>query len=309
MKIYFVLAAAALLWPCVASGANPSADLSVNVVTPVSTPAAASVAGFNTLAGNYDFTQPLPAGWLGCAPFDSNAHQWYQGQWWYANEPPCDITQGTDPLTNAMTLVMNWQPSYASAGTGGQYMSTLSHDNNKVTDYPNAYYEITYRITPTLDKSYTALWTWTQRAAQGVGAGPIEWDFIETYGQWLAGYGATIHTWAHNADTNGVWSNSLPSGYDPTQYHTYAGRITSDGSTQISFCSYLDGNLMKCQNVGNPISSDFTNRNALIVGNGTCCGNVNTTGQTTMYIKSIRVWSCAKWQTEMCNGTALTAAP
>ena len=282
----------------------------MQVVHEIPAPAGAAAAGFTTLAANYDFTQPLSAGWLGCAPFNSNAHQWYQGQWWYSAEPPCDITQVTDTAAGTKVLAIKYAPAYASAGTNGLYMSTMSHDTSKVTDFPNAYYEITYRITPTLDKSYTALWTWSQRSAKG-GPGPIEWDFIETYGTWLGGYDAAIHTWAHNSGSY-VWqgTNNLQVGYDPTQYHTYAGRVTSDGSTQISICSYVDGNLIKCKSVDAPVSTDFTNRNALIVGNGTCCGTgANPSGETTMYIKSIRVWSCADWQTTMCNGTVLTAGP
>src|ERR1700755_432534 len=72
IKRLFLLAA--LLAPQLAYGANPSANLSVQIVPSVSTPAvpaAAAAAGFTTLAANYDFTIPggtysNPATYIDC---------------------------------------------------------------------------------------------------------------------------------------------------------------------------------------------------------------------------------------------------
>jgi hypothetical protein len=191
-------------------------------------------------------------------------------------------------------------------------METLSHDGTKVTDFPNAYYEIVYRVTPTVADStndpLTIFWTWGTAAARG-GPGPIEYDYIENYGANFGSYDAAIHNWGNNQNgSQYLWQgrSSLPSVYDPTHYHTYAGRLTSDGSTLVSACSYVDNNLIACKNP-QAAGAEFNQRNFLIVNNG--MSNATVTQQTDMYVKSIRVWSCANWQTTMCNGTVLTGAP
>src|SRR5215831_19464196 len=94
------LVAALMLAPCLAFAANPSANLSVQVVPtgpttsaqcPATAPAEAAQAGFTTMAFCNDFTQPipntagtgLPATWLGLVssgggPADGNDHVWFQ---------------------------------------------------------------------------------------------------------------------------------------------------------------------------------------------------------------------------------------
>jgi hypothetical protein len=297
-----------------AMGTSPSVDVPITISPSGPTPPPGAVAaGFTTLAANYDFTQPLPANWLGCAPFDGNTHQWYQGLWWYSSEPPCNITQVGDSVAASNVLDLQWLPSYAGQGTQDYLvMSTLSHDTTKVTDFPNAYYEIVYRVAPTVpdpnSSPLTAFWTWGTDSARG-GSGPIEWDFIETYGSNFGAYDAGIHNHG-NSDlgTQFVFqgTSSFPAGYDPTQYHTYAMRITSDGSTQMSACSYVDGTLIACANP-QAVRAEFNQRNFIIVWNG--AGGQPVTQKTDMYVKSVRVWSCANWKTTMCNGTVLTAAP
>jgi hypothetical protein len=295
-----------------AMGTSPSVDVPITISSSAPTPPPGAVAaGFTTLAANYDFTQTLPVNWLGCYPYDSNPHQWYQGLWWYPDEPPCNIKQVNDSVARSNVLDLQWLPSYGTAGTGFLAMETLSHDTTKVTDFPNAYYEIVYRVTPTVANNtgapLTAFWTWGTASARG-GSGPIEWDFVETYGLNFGQYDAGIHNWGNNAGLPYLWqgTSSLPSGYDPTQYHTYAGRLTSDGSTLMSACSYVDNTLIACVNP-QAAGAEFNQRNFLIVNNG--MSNATATLQTDMYVKSIRVWSCANWQTTMCNGTVLTGAP
>jgi hypothetical protein len=293
-----------------AVGTSPSVDVPITISSSGPTPPPGAVAaGFTTLAANYDFTQPLPANWLGCSPYDSNAHQWYQGIWWANPQPPCNINQVSDTVAGSNVLDMTWLPSYGTAGGygGAQAIATMSPDTTKVTDFPNAYYEIVYRVTPTVANSYTGFYTWSQAAAKG-GSGPIEWDHIETYGTAVNGYDAAIHNWGNNnIGSNFIWqtTSKLPAGYDPTKYHTYAGRITSDGST-MSICSYVDNVFIACQNP-QAVGAEFNQRNFLVAQIGQ--NNGSTPQQTDMFVKSIRVWSCANWQTSMCNGTVLTGAP
>jgi hypothetical protein len=320
--------AALLIFPASVALAAATANLGVQVVPSGVTackigfpyngtaPAAAVRAGFTTCAANYDFSQTLPANWLSCSPWDGNAHWWYQGQWWYTSEPPCNIAQATDGGNTVLRLI--WQAGYlANGGSGSQNaltMSTMNHDTTRVTDFPNGYYEITYRYTPVALRSYTSFWTWTQAAAQG-GGGPIEWDFVETYGQG-AGVTGAFHPWAHNGDGNYIYQN--PAGFDGTQYTIYAGRITSNGTNSIAISSYVGQEnvaggvpaYIASASVPNVQAVDLNKRNHIIVQNGVVpWETVDTPVNVTMYIKSIRVWSCLNWETTMCNGATLTTAP
>src|SRR6266851_8606107 len=64
-----------------AMGTSPSVDVPITISSSGPTPPPGAVAaGFTTLAANYDFTQTLPANWLGC-PDDGLTHQWYQLDW------------------------------------------------------------------------------------------------------------------------------------------------------------------------------------------------------------------------------------
>src|ERR1700730_16567866 len=78
-KLFFM---AALLAPGLAYGGNPSADLTGQIVPAGSgppVPAPAAAAGFTTLAGNFDFSQPLYAtqsNWLDCPTSSGNRMLW-----------------------------------------------------------------------------------------------------------------------------------------------------------------------------------------------------------------------------------------
>jgi hypothetical protein len=113
-KLFFL---AALLAPGLAYAANPSADLSVQVVPagktttstqcPSTAPAEAQKAGFTTMVLCEDFTQALPntagtgttTNWMGCASGP--------GQIWYfaGAQPGCgNFKQEIDPTTGQLTM-------------------------------------------------------------------------------------------------------------------------------------------------------------------------------------------------------------
>jgi hypothetical protein len=312
----------ALLVPGFAYGQNPSALLTVQVVPSSgsiacgigpnyngSIPVGAQAAGFTTCAANYDFTSSAYANtstWLDCA--GATNPQWYHTIWWAAASPPCTVQIVNDSVAGSNVLDFTWLPSYGTKGgstNGFQAMETMIHDGSIATDFPDAYIEIEYRITPVLANTYSSLYTWTRLGALGTGA-IIEWDDIETYGTTRYADDAACHNWSNGSGCNGfLWHGSGPS--DISQYHKYAMRITGDGSTAIYACSYVDGNFIgHCVN-GVPNAGEFSVRNFLIVGVGSYSGQPS--GQVDMLVKSIRVWSCANWRTTMCSGTVLTGAP
>jgi hypothetical protein len=327
-----------LLAPSLAYAGSPSADLSVQIVPPAppgipAVPAGAKAAGFTTLAANYDFTIPfgqsggLPTNWLGCAPHDGAVHSWYQGIYSTSQNWPCAgrFTQVTDPLTGTMALQISWVGTDYNPECGGSdclnvaMMTTedSSSGGSRTTTFPNAYFEIVYRATPTTtnspDSPTSAFWQ-LQNSQYLVGfLTGLELDHIEMYGANLSGeYGSAVHDWAGGGSGGNpnqfVWHGArytLGPSYDPSKYHTYAGRLTSDGSTRTAYCVYVDGSQYGC--VG-PWSmpggaNEYANRNFLILNTG----GDNQSRQ--MYVQRITVWSCAQWQTQICNGTALTGTP
>jgi hypothetical protein len=312
----------ALLIPGVAYGGDPSDDLSVNIVAAGSAPevpAAARAAGFTTLAANYDFSQPLyskQSNWLDCSNNDTTK-VWHRG-WNLSNRVPCNIFQTTDPVTGDKVLDLQWLVSFSDPGDPNNNKVIMETTNLNVnpaatTDFPNAYYEVVYRVGQAKipnDHCFPlhAFWSWSTQHAQGTGEAPIEWDTVETYGECGGGKGVSgaVHNWG--ADFHRfIWETpDVPASYDPTQYHTYALRITSNGTTQTEGCGYLDSVLLGCT-PANPRGSQYQQRNFLIINNG--AGNSTNVRNNDLYVKSIRVWSCADWKTTMCNGNVLTGAP
>ena len=336
----FFFAATTLLLPCLAFGGNPSADLSVQVVTVTppgnggpTVPPGAQVAGYTTLALNNDFTQPMPDQWLGgCAnpgngqpnnPMyndDGGPHSWWQNRWWSRGYQPCNIGQLTDPSYGGMVLDIPWvvNPSYSSLGNN---LMTASWDYNPVTHigqartYPNGtYYEITARIDPpTMLGNYFAFWTWGEAGLSG-GPSGIEWDVVEGDDENYGLYDSAIHNWSSGTGGGWIlypWTNLAPgTNLDPTKYNTYGLRVTSDGAEAVG-CTYINNIFQTCAPLGGLTDDEKTNRNVLLITSAcnswaeTC--NAGVTQH--FYVKNVRLWSCSSWQNTQCNGHLLNSAP
>lgn len=388
---------AVLLAPALAYGGNPSVDLSIQIVPAAapSVPAAAQAAGFTTLAANYDFTQTLPSNWLGCVPDDGQTHQWYQqGQ---GNPPPCDVAQVYDAVAGSNVLDIPFKASYGS--TYFQNIQTSSTDYTRATTFPNAYWEIVYRTQTSpsvpapayeVNGGVTTLFEWFFPGNSSPSG--VEQDTVE---EWLF-YPSSPTDGLLDWNTGASNSAQVFSGrrtFDPTQYHTWAARITSDGTT-IAQCSYLDGTQIGCGKINYSTGSEATQRHYATIfagigcnfgqpnygcvnrpitsvyncsgsicvtvsgvtpgtnfpndGSGNLAANITGVGgvsgangafnivpngsdwkllgttfsgsytgggtfnpytQLDMYVKSVRVWSCADWATTMCDGTVLTGSP
>ena len=342
--IKILLLTAALLAPDLAYG-QVTAPLDPPVV-----PAPAAAAGFTTLAAHYDFTQTLPANWIDCIPSDGAAHMFYFGAQSYfrtdvaAQNPPCSsVSQATDPLTGGLALKLAWLPSYASflsdcyfcAGVG---ISLVNKAGTHYTAFPaNSYIRIRYRRTPTQTGTY---WGFYNPLAVLNGTlnsnAEIEYDIIEDYGSSLVGaYDSAIHVTGTPGDGGYVWDGActsasgnvcasgpyLGAGYDPTQYHTYDLLTTSDGSTSIVSCSFVDvptpgtSASIACLNFHGPGSAQYHQYNVLSFG-GEC--QINGSGacytipavEEDAWITDIEVWTCPGWTSgSYCNGGTLVNAP
>ena len=128
---------AALLMPGLAHGANPTADLSVQIVPAGSAPAvpaAAQAAGFTTLALNADFSQPEYAGssWFDCGGSENTDKVWHQDDQLYNDGfPPCsDIVQVNDGGNIVLDLIYR-----AGQTPHWQALTTKSYDGNHSISY------------------------------------------------------------------------------------------------------------------------------------------------------------------------------
>lgn len=336
----------ALLVPCLACGADPSTNLSVELVPPGSTPpvpAGAAAAGFTTLALNSDWTHSMPSNWLGGCPVagngapvtawntDNTGHAWWLNIWWANSYQPCNTVQVQDPAFGGLVLDMPWVTD-ADKGKVGTVIQSQAEDGATSVDFPpNMYLEYTVRVTPIGDGShapYTVLNTWPANAGvRFTEAAGYEVDVSETSGNFLVGYTAGVHNWSVGATW--VWCQfncSAPnpdlSHFDWGQYHTWGARITSDGRSAAIMCSYIDNVFINCGDMQpkarfgpdqhRHFGDNFTQRLFLVLQhacepwNNACLPNGT---QQHMYVKSVRVWSCPTWQTTMCNKPVLRGAP
>ncbi len=281
-KLFF---AAMLLAPSLAYSANPSGDLSVQVVPAASSPAVpagAQAAGFTTLAANYDFTQPLPSNWLGCSPWDGQPHQWYQDP--SGSNPPCDIRQTFDSVAGTTVLDIGWQPSYQASAYPYTVQQIYTHSPTIpiqiATDFPNAYYEATFRYqsTPNVSGGFlnnipAGLQSWwsfpNQRPGQQLG---WELDFLDSFMKYNGCFSGGVVNYTGGTTSQTTYAPNPCPNYTANQYHTVGMRVTGDGTSQAAFCSYFDGvQVGTCQTW--PYQGDeAVQRHPLILWQGIACG-------------------------------------
>ena len=308
-------------------------------------PPGAAAAGLTTLALNSDFTQPLPKNWLGGCPNgpdgsatdtnDNTGHIWYNNFWWGAGNQyarPCDVKKVTDRSFGGTILDLSWQVHHqGQPGGDGHTIQTagwnwpLPSGGSPSVGFAapnNAYYEMVARSEPRDDSNTMSYITWAVTGITGGDPG-TEWDPVEIGGN--GGGNGAIHNWGAGGTSNWIWTTFNGAGtgndlkkavpnYDPGAYHAWGLRTTSDGTSMVG-CAYLDNVLIKCVDLpGGLTQAEKTQR--LFVLTSTSCygGNYNNScplegKKQHSYIKSIRVWSCDKWQTTQCNRPVLRGAP
>jgi hypothetical protein len=303
-------------------------------------PPGAAAAEFKTLALNSDFTLQLPPNWLGgCSVAgngqpvtgffqDDSGHTWWQNIWWSQSYQPCNTVQRADPTFGGLVLDMPWivDNGFNTVGTvietaAWDYRNAANGGYGQANSFPiGSYYEVVARMSPsTANGTYMVLNTWCPDAIFNQNAGcAMEWDVMETDGNRLWLYDSAVHNWGTGGQGNWIkqpWTNlATGTNYDPSQYNTYGLRVTTDGQTAMG-CTYINNVFQACGALPNGIGPNEVNaRNFLVLQNACDYWN-QTNGQCTqgqeqhLYVKSVRVWSCATWQTTQCNGTVLTVTP
>jgi hypothetical protein len=336
-----VLLAGALLVPVLAYGASPSTDLSVQIVPAASPtpppaptpppspngiacdigpnytgtiPAGAQAAGFTHCAANYDFTQPFFAtmsNWLDCA--GASSPLWYNTGYNSTATPCSDFSIVNDSGSNVLEI--QWTPTDASNNSSASWMGTTpSNTSSGNGTFPQGVYvQDIWRSTAATQTALgvygdiLSFFTWS-----GANNGIIEWDWFEAYTD--GGAANCYHDWDNNGGGCGGNFWATGTNFSPSAeaaYHTYASRVTSDGSANFALCTYLDGSQLGCNEFQPGSSNAFGDRNYYSTG----VGNLNAGSVTVpsvpevMYIKQITVFSCSGWQTGQCNGTVLDGSP
>ena len=290
-----------------ATGTSPPDNVPITISSSDPTlPTEAANAGFTTLAANYDFSQPLYAtqsNWLDCTGSSANAALPWHANYFNSFWPTCNINQATDPVTSQTVLRQTYLGSYYPTGQINTAMQT-SGPHSAIT-FPNMYIETVLRE----DLSYTGgagsssgVWTW-QTPSNG-----FEFDVGELDPA-AGGWGdAAWHDWrSGGSQGNFIWvsfgTNNLPSGWMVTAYHKYGILLTSDGSTSTYACGFVDDILQGCQ-LTDASGVNYT-EHSFLLATVAPPSKTDTSLNISQYIQYIRVWSCANWASQMCNGSIL----
>jgi hypothetical protein len=229
------------------------------------------------------------------------------------------VTDGSNGL--ALRITSNYS-EYAN--TAASEISGMQTINQTVTyynpdQYPFGYFETTWRADDIndLDVEY-----WSPNSSAGVGPHyKIELDFLETFGN--CNYGGTLE-WPPSGSSNwNSWGGYQDNSCDYGHYHTFGVLWTSNG-TSASSCVYVDGVRKGCpasRAFADPTSEALQRRHLFVeqIPNSNCsnpsniwdisCGSPPNFGTSHMYVKSVRVLTCANWQQSgaagMCKGTTL----
>jgi hypothetical protein len=348
---------AALLMPGLAYGANPSADLSVQVVSAVPPPGNIAcdygpnttlptgtvgtdltTAGFTHCVLNADFTDNSGAtvngGWV-----MNNKNTWLNscptptttwGKFWLMWHPsgPGFGTNGDGggpvPCARATlvndggTQVLNFQFAASDWSSGGNFAMSLYWPlcgNSCVGMRPALpvalYEEITYRLPSGTAQSIAGIINSRDEnsvfdGSPSQGGGFLDMVWIEALAQ-----GGSSFLSLDNYVSTGACGGKCTAGgsWVPplTTYHTYANLSTTDGSTALSSCHYLDGAGVTFTStvswdgtycghwinfVGNEIN-DHDRRNWNFIGWPTLASPPTAT--ISINIKNIRIFACTNY--------------
>lgn len=323
MRAYLIaLLLLSLVPACQAGTATTNLTVQINPVGAV--PAVAAAAGFNTLAANYDFSTATYAdpntNWIDCNNSD-NSKIWHIGSPGVPGSVTyggCNVHQKNDSVAGKNVVDVQLLTSANCAGQGA-YCSTSIETRNEngyvgTATYPNKYFETVARVEGSFsDTTYNSpqgVWEWNDCSSGCLG---IEGDVVELqydsggYGNdgapnWGAGGSPPpgVTAWTSYCCNN----THVPSGWSSTAYHKYGMLTTSDGATAITMCWFIDDILQKCSDIPSVQGFEFTQRKFLIM-TSYAAENAGTSmiANRDLDVQYIKIWSCANWATQMCNGT------
>jgi hypothetical protein len=292
-------------------------------------PAAQSGVGFTTCALNADFSNSLYSNtstWINeCGA--TTPWRFYLG-YRYSTGAPCSRADiENDGSVGKNVLHIQFQPGDSSTGNGifsftwpGAWLTTTGSPY-----LPNEMFlQTTFRISSaTLTSSWKPpgpfdFWLQSNRApcTSGTGTCPPSWfenDFMETDNVGQGGvfpWGGGLIDWSNG---NAIYGPVVTGTIDPTQYHTLGVLLTSDESSAIAKCVWIDGSPQGCNSMTSSSASapwNYPQHNNIVdvfLGSG---GNTISNNMD-IYIQDIRVWECAGYLATTapaagCPGTVIT---
>ncbi len=277
---------------------------------PPSTPAQAQAAGFTTQALSADFTV-VGGAYSNTATYIDNcgataALRFYLTD--FIGQPSGISCGATTITTDGGTQVLHIQTpggSYYQLNYPGYWLKSGGSPGFPL----EMYVDITFRIASSVlaQNINSSVDIWQQ--ARGVRSDntfpPNNWyepDFLEIDnndprcpgGNWAGGL----------IDQGGAGFGPVTCGTDDlSQYHKLAVLMTSDGSTDLWKCTWMDDVFRECIHWP-PNSVTFPQHDGSLE---ITVGNLSVTAD--VFVKSINIWECASWQTTTCPGTMVTHWP
>jgi hypothetical protein len=275
-------------------------------------------ADFTAVGGAYSNTASFMVNCGASASVANTPSSWH----FYNVYPPYGSTQQscgessitTDSVCGGCQILMITWPISAS-NQGGMLSfpipNAINHSGSKNTNWmPNEYYtkEIIRTDTNTIFQGGSAVGT----------TGHIFWGSTsqtEGGGTWL-----DENHWEEweNPPVNQIWCGTLqewtptftPYGTicgtaDMTVYHTVENLVTSDESTGVTLCLWLDGVFQSCTSHGLSVSSSYTDRDRIFVSEADRSYNSGNplTFDSHTWKQRFEVWTCAGFATGTCPGS------
>jgi hypothetical protein len=274
-------------------------------------------AGFTTCVLEADFTSPAysnTATYIDACGSTASPN-WYLRFASDLSQPPCNRANITTD-GGAQVLTLHFPASDYVAPQNAVVLSYFAPFTAAGNNFPiNLYTSITFRIAAgglTQGSQVNIFGIFSE-----IGPSHPSWwepDMFEVLSDtFVSGSG---WTWGDGSLDwcNGTICNSLPTDppdhADLTQYHKIDTLLTSNGSSIVEKCSWIDGTFLGCNGLSLFSSAEYTIHDYTIpIFAGGVLPNQPITTNVDVYIKSFSIWECASWQTTACSGTVVDRWP
>jgi hypothetical protein len=323
-----LLFAASLLVPSLAYGANPTADLQVQIVPSSGVacdtgthapaiPAAAQAAGFTTCALYLNFadatgatantanfmyncgtTIPHPLRMYFLDDLNSGA---------FNGDANCNRTTIVTSPRGFRSLFFNNTPADHN-NPPGHSLSVLGWTGTDINGktlplwgYVEMVFEFVGREQPGGEGNPSIAAFWRQNSGQF--PNEAEYDDMEIFKNGYTVTSGDGHSYTVNCGVDaGVCADNM----DWTQPHRYGVLTTTDGAGIAAQCVYIDGVLKTCF-TSSP--GEQYNDNHLVWWLGNCSGGLCIVEDVNIFLHKVQVWECANWATSSCQTALVTNPP
>ena len=304
MKYWFLAVLLIALSAAAYALTSPPVDVPITI-TPSAVPAPAQAAGFTTHIFHSDFA--AQGNTLDCS--GTSTPKWF----YHGNgngQPPCAVIVN-DSAAGHNVLQMDLRIADYNGNIANKFQTAVPNCSGFCFPITTFYQE---SVTRNINFTPSVAFMTTPWVAGGSSDCTMEFDTFESFSSLFS------DSAMHNCGSGGpsIWGGSAPpnppAGFALTNYHKYGLRVTTNGTNQIWYCSYIDDLKQGCAEVvvgtAGVTQAMITNPEfvALIMdleGNGP-----NPLTQTfTAFFDTSDIWSCANWQSTTAAGGCATSNP